>query len=181
MTGMLILIALGILLIVVLARMLWHSEPKAKDLPFDSSREAIARFASFEEADQVVERIFGDEDWNFLRHRVPNQIRRSFLKQRREMAFCWLTLIRIRAKSAMHHHLAYARSFQSLEPMLEGKVAINYLAFQLSCALLAGLLWLRGPVALRGTVARAYELCERLRALTEVPWAQRTSSARPRS
>jgi hypothetical protein len=179
-TGMLVLIALGILLIAVLARMLWQSEPNAKDLPLDCSRDATARFNSLEEHDRVVERIFGDEDWNFLRHRVPSEIRRSFLKQRREMAFCWLTLIRIKAKGAMHHHLAYARSFQSLEPVLECKVAINYLAFQLSCALLAGLLWLRGPVALRGTVVRAHELCERLRALTEVRWDQ-TLAARQRS
>jgi hypothetical protein len=180
-TGMLILIALGILLIAVLARMLWQSEPKAKDLQLDCSREATARFHCLQEHDRIVERIFGDEDWNFLRHRVPSEIRRSFLKQRREMAFCWLTLIRVKAKGVMHHHLAYARSFQSLEPVLECKVAISYLAFQLSCALLAGLLWLRGPVALRGTVVRAHELCERLRALTEVRWAQTTLAARPRS
>ena len=181
MTGMLILIALGILLIAVLARMLWQSKPEAKDLPLDASCETTPRFNSLEEHDRVVERIFGNEDWNFLRHRVPSEIRRSFLKQRREMAFCWLTLIRVKAKGAMHHHLACARSFQSLEPVLECRVAINYLAFQLSCALLAGLLWLRGPVALRGAVARAYELCERLRALTEVRWAQTTLAAKPRS
>ena len=178
---MLIVIALGILLIVVLAHMLWQSGPKAKDLPFDSRQEATSPFNSLEEADQVVERIFGAEDWNFLRHRASSEIRRSFLKQRREMAFCWLTLIRVKAKGAMHQHLAYARSFQSLEPVLECKVAIHYLAFQFSCALLAGLLWLRGPVALRGAVARAHELCERLRDLTEVRWGQATSPARPRS
>ena len=178
---MLIVIALGILLIVVLARMLWQSGPKAKDLPFDSRQEATTPFNSFEEADQVVERIFGAEDWNFLRHRASSEIRQSFLKQRREMAFCWLALIRVKAKGAMHHHLAYARSLQSLEPMLECKVAIHYLAFQFSCAFLAGLLWLRGPVALRGAVARAHELCERLRGLTEVRWRQTTSPVRPRS
>ena len=176
-----ILIALGVLLIAVLARMLWQSEQKAKDLPLDGSRETTVRFNNLAEHDRIVERIFGDEDWNFLKHRVPSEIRRSFLKQRREMAFCWLTLVRVKAKGAMHQHLAYARSFQSLEPVLECKVAINYLAFELSCALLTGLLWFRGPVALRGTVVRAHQFCERLRALTEVRWAQTTLAARPRS
>ena len=178
MTRMLMVIALGILLIIVLVRMLWQSGPKAKDPPFDSRQEATS---PFKEADQVVERIFGAEDWNFLRQRASSEIRRTFLKQRREMAFCWLSLIRAKATGAMHHHLAYARSFQNLEPILECKVAINYLAFQFSCALLAGLLWLRGPVALRGAVTRAHELCERLRDLSEVRWGQATSPARPRS
>lgn len=181
MTEMLIVIALGTLLIILLARMLWQSGPKGTDLSPDSRQEATHPFNSLEEADLVVERIFGAEDWNFLRHRAPDEIRRSFLQQRREMAFCWLTLIRVKAKGAMHHHLTHSRSFQSLEPMLECKVAINYLAFQFSCAFLAGLLWLRGPVAVRSAVARAHELCERLRGFTAVRWGQATSPARPRS
>jgi hypothetical protein len=76
--------------------------------------------------------------------------------------------------------LVNARNSKALEPSLEFKLTLNYLEFQLTCALLAAILWLRSPVALGSMVRRANELALALRAVIEVPGELRTPTAATR-
>lgn len=179
MSELLIFLGLGLLLISVLAFMLCRTEPETDDARYQVRRgRVLVPSALDEQQGQLLERIFGDEDWNFLRSRVPDEVQQSFLKERREMAFCWLELIRKRAREAMHCHLVNARNFRTIEPVLELRIAMNYFAFEFSCVLLTAVLWLRGPVALRMGVRRADQLCERLRGLAEVPGGGKVSVTR---
>lgn len=116
----------------------------------------------------LIERIFGAEDWNFLLESAPREAQDEFLKERTEIAFAWLALIRQRARTIMHLHLTQARGLRALEPAVELRVAANYLAFQINCSLVALLVWMRGPVATGKVIRRADMLCGKLHAITKV-------------
>lgn len=170
----LIFVVVGFSLIAFLVFLLRRDEPETHQETLDS---AVLDGRS----EELLQRIFGDEDWNFVISSAPPETRRSFLKERRSIAFLWLSLVRGRARAAMRHHAVHSRVSRSLDPALEFRIILHYLGFQLMCALMAAGLWLRGPVALRSLVRRANQLSQALRGLTEIPGAPGTSAAASRT
>ena len=173
MMEMLLFVALGISLVAIFLLLL--SRSAAQNEPVQKPRDGHSELPTLP-TELLMERIFGAEDWNFLRNRAPQAAQKQFLKERRELAFFWLALLRGRARTAMNFHLTQARSLHSVEPLLELRIAANYLAFQLSCSLVAGLLWLQGPVATRWVFHWADLLCGNLHVMTKVRRAGSTAS-----
>ena len=163
----LLFVFLGVLLVAIFVYLLWRSGPqKEQD---ESTRAGADPEKPPLPAELWMERIFGADDWNFLRSRAPENAQKQFLKDRKEIAFFWLALMRARTRAAMNFHLTQARSLHGVEPILEFRIAANYVAFQLSCSLVAGLLWLQGPIATRRMFRWADLLCGRLHAMTRGP------------
>jgi hypothetical protein len=166
MKEMLLFVTLGISLVGIFVFLLWQSAAhNEQDKPTHSSDSEKSPLP----AELLIERIFGSDDWNFLRNRAPRDAQQQFLKDRREIALFWLALMRARTRTAMNFHLTHARSLHSVEPLLEFRIAANYLAFQVSCSLVSGLLWLQGPISTRWIFRRVDLLCGKLHAMTRVP------------
>ncbi len=168
MNGILSLSAVALLLIGLLVFLLGRSEATlSSDLsPLGSDDELSNAYESFEACcGELLDRMFGSDDWDFVLSRAPKQVQRLFLSERKELARYWLCLVRIRAKTAMRIHVAHARNSDRLQPFLELRLAIEYLMVRAKCELVAALLWLRGPMALRKMIKQADGLSDRLTAL----------------
>lgn len=156
MTGSIISLALGGLLAILLILVLLRTKPEANDLTSPQADFAAVSSIAWEEREgQILDRIFGTEDWDFLEGRCPAEAQRRFRAERRQMALYWLSLVQNQAKAVMRHHVSQARRLEGLQPALECKIAFSYLFFRLNCWALAIMVLVRGPVGLRHTVVRA--------------------------
>jgi len=166
MKEMLLFVALGVALVTVFVLLLWRSgPPNRQDEAAQGAKDPERRSLPPE---IMIERIFGADDWKFLRGRACKAAEEEFLKERTEIAFFWLARIRARVRTIMYLHLTQASVLQALEPALELRVAANYLRFQINCSFVACLLWLRGPEVTGKMFRNADLLCGKLGALTRV-------------
>jgi hypothetical protein len=169
MTGTVTLLA--VLLIVLLGFLLHRSKRE----PASDGRQLLAdgaannaRLPADDRRKELLDRMFGPDDWEFILSRATKDVQRLFLRERRELAFCWLSEIRSRAKAAMRIHIARARASQNLEVLPELRLMIEYFLIQAKCGLVAAVLWLRGPVGLRRMVQQIVNLSDQLGGLTEL-------------
>jgi hypothetical protein len=123
---------------------------------------------SEERRQELLDRIFGAEDWEFVLRSAPKDVQRLFLRERKEIAFCWLHEIRNQAKAVMQFHVAHAKRSEHLQPLAELRLLVDYFSIRAKCGLVAGVLWLRGPIALRKMVKQAGGLHHQLRSLLEL-------------
>jgi len=76
--------------------------------------------------------------------------------------------------------VARVRASEELEPLTELRLAIEYYAFQAKCGLIAAILLLGGPIALRNMVGQAESLSNNLRGMLEAGLKAEASSQRTR-
>jgi len=117
-------------------------------------RKGGARGGSTASHDDLGERIFSLEDWEFVSTNTPSQIQKMFLHERGVIAISWLRRTRMRISLVMRAHLAAAGQTENLHPATELKLALNYLVFRVLCDVLIGCIWLRGPIRTRKTVGQ---------------------------
>jgi hypothetical protein len=98
-----------------------------------------------------------------------------FRKERRDLAFCWLSEVRRQTKFAMQIHVLAARKADNLGPLLELRLAIDYWAIQIRCAFIALVLLLQGPTGLRSMVAAVGGLSSQASDLIQVASRANTS------
>jgi len=169
MTGTFTLLAIGLLLIALLAVLLRRTESVEDERFSQLSNDSFSGSLRFEERwKDIVERIFGREDLDFVVSQGSKELLRLFLSERKRIALCWLSEIRNQARTAMRFHVSHARRSRKVVALLELRVALDYFSIRLKCELIAFVLLLRGPVALRGMVGQASHLAEQLRGLLEV-------------
>ena len=148
---MILIIGLGLFLLVLMAVLLYRFRSSG------AAQESMPRPGvplSVEIPQELVERLFGSDDWNFVRAQGSEQLSRLFLRERRELALSWMRGVRERASGLMNSHRLAARASSYLKPLDELRVAVYYLLFELLCRSFALAVWLRGPVALAGLIER---------------------------
>ena len=169
MSGTVALLAVGLLLIGLLAVLLRRTEPSADDCfspSEDCSFPPSLKFA--DRRKDILDRIFGHEDWEFVLNHGAKEIRRLFLIERKKTALYWLSEIRSLSNATMRFHVYRARKSEKLQPIQEFKLAAKFFAIRAKCGFIAVMLMLRGPVALRSMVGRASRLSEQFKAWLEV-------------
>jgi len=165
----LILLAIGLLLIALLAFLSRQSESASDDprgLSEGASWIPSQQFAA--RGNELLHRIFGPEDWDFILSRTSKEVQQLFLMERKQIAFCWLSQIRSQAKATTPFHVARSRKSEKLAPMLELRLAVDYFTIRLKCGFIAAILWAQGPVALRRMFEPAGALSNQLRGLVEL-------------
>lgn len=168
MSGTLALVAIGLLLIGLLVALLRRTESAADDsFPRPLSHSSLASLKFEERRKDILDRVFGHEDWDFVRNHGSQENRRLFLMERKKIALFWLSEIRSQSKAAMSFHLSYARKSERLQPIQELKLAADFFVIRAKCAFIAVMILLRGPVALRGMVGRASRLSGQFRGWRE--------------
>jgi hypothetical protein len=168
MSATLVLLWIGSLLLASLVYLLFRPGAESDDdscLHDGNSALPSARFA--DRRKEQLERIFGREDWDFIRGSTSEQVQRLFLRERKVIALAWISELRRQAKSGMHLHVARARTSKELQPVVEIKLAVDYYAFLAKCGLIAAIVLLGGPMALRGMVGQAGSLSDNLRGMLD--------------
>ena len=164
------LFAVALFLIGLLVLLLRRSDSiLSSDLvPLGSDDDPPNGYREFEERrEELLNRIFGLDDWDYV-SRTSKQVQRLFLKERKEIAFCWISDMRSRAKIAMRTHVAHARKADKLQPALELRLTFEYFMIRAKCELIAAILWLRGPVAMRRMIKQLTGLSIQVRGLLEL-------------
>jgi hypothetical protein len=169
MTETLTLLIVGLLLLGLLIVLLRRTELTGDDRYSQSNDGSLAASLRFQDRrKEILDRIFGREDWDFVLRNGSKEVRRLFLFERRQLALCWLSEIRNQAKAAMDFHVSHAAKSKRLQPMLELRLAVDYLLIRLKCGFIALVVLLGGPVLLRRMVGQASRLSDRLRGLLEI-------------
>src|SRR5207253_3801968 len=102
MIGTLPLLAIGLLLIGLLAVLSRRAESIGDESFSEPSSDSSPGSPRFEERWKViVERIFGCEDWDFVLSQGSTELRRLFFCERKQIALCWLSEMRNQARAAM--------------------------------------------------------------------------------
>lgn len=168
MSTTLTLFAIGLILMASLAYLLFRRGAEEEDVsrsPDGNSFPPSAQFA--DRGKEQLERLFGREDWDYIRSSTSEEVQRLFLRERREIALAWISQLRRQAKAGMHFHVARVRASEALQPVAEIKLAIEYYAFLTKCGAIAAIVSLGGPMALRGMVGRAASLSDNLRGMLD--------------
>jgi hypothetical protein len=156
MTGLIVIVILGSLILIFGLRLVLQS-PNNDAQPssitaeeFVNAREALE--ATFVEA-AAIERIFSNEDMEFIFHESSPRARRLFLEERKTLAIQWLRKTQRQVAQLMDLHLRLAGHTHEPSSRFELKLAAKYLSFLAVSYLLLFLLWLRGPFKARRVVA----------------------------
>ena len=156
-------LVLGLLLLVLVILLLRRPiawEPDSTDSSEQQQTQAALDAEAFPL--QLVDRLFGSEDWEFVAKQDSPRVKRLFLQQRAALALSWLRAARASATRLIRAHSASARKNSRLEPLVELRVIVDYLVFQMLCQMIAAVIRFRGPVAMRRLVGYADRLSERL-------------------
>jgi len=97
---------------------------------------------------ELEARLFGSQDYDYMAKQGPAELRRLFLNERSELALSWVQCVRAHANKLIRVHRIAARRSSQLAPMVEVRVAVNYLLFEMLCQLVALVIWVRGPADL---------------------------------
>jgi len=182
MSGALTLLAIGLLLIASLGFLLRRRGSEEEDSVswFADENLAISSAQFGDRCKEQLDRIFGCEDWDFIRSSTSRRVQELFLRERKGIALSWLSQLRRDARTGMHLHVARVRASEDLEPFAELRLAVDYYTFQAECGLIAAILFLGGPMALRGMVGRAESLSNSLRGILEAALKPEAFSQRTR-
>jgi hypothetical protein len=156
MTGLLVIVALGTLILVLGLRLALQSSSARTQVPpitieeFAGAREALD--TAFVEA-AAIERIFSIDDMQFISHSGSPRVQRLFLNERKALAIQWLRKTQKQVAQLMDIHLRLAGYTHDPSSRFELKLGLRYVAFFLASYVLLLLLWLRGPFKARRVVA----------------------------
>lgn len=164
MTGAWPFLVLGLFLLILVILLVQRAIPSDHD-PAASSEDGEAQAALFVESfpQQLADRLFGSEDWEFIAKQESRRVKQLFLQQRTALALSWLRGARANATQLIRVHSATARKNSGLQPLVELRVIADYFIFQMLCQAIALVISLHGPVAMRRLVGYADVLSARLR------------------
>jgi hypothetical protein len=110
----------------------------------------------------LADRIFAEQDWEFVSRQTRVEIQGALLRERRNLALSWLRQIHSQATQLMRLHRQAARQNTELRPSVEIRLAASYMSFAFLEGLLYALICVRGPFRARKMAGHAAEAAERL-------------------
>jgi hypothetical protein len=152
--GLLLYLALGVGLLVVL----W-ALARRKGAPvegcgreFVEARQALRTLQLGLLPENLIERIFDQEDYRYVTATSPGEIGELFLQERSRISLMWVRRVRSEIRNLMHFHLAYSRLHAKLSLLTEIRLALDFALLLMACRALRILLYLRGPYGARSMV-----------------------------
>ena len=138
---------LGTLILVVAIRLLMQSGNRRERSSVTVEEYANARQAldSVLIETAIIRRIFSVEDADFIEVSATAYVRRSFLKERKQLALRWFRKTRKQVAQLMDLHLRLASYTYDPNPRFELRITVKYLTFVAASNVVLLLLWLLGP------------------------------------
>jgi hypothetical protein len=115
----------------------------------------------------LADRIFSSQDWDYVRREASYQVQQEFQRERKRIALLCLKQTRRDAVKLMKFHRRTIRHNIEVNPSVEIKLAVNYLAFLFLCAALQVLIRTRGPFRTRRIMGRAFGVANELWSVSE--------------
>lgn len=108
----------------------------------------------------LVARIFSEEDYQFVAEFGPPGPLQEFLEDRKRIALLWLQEVRANVQLLMGFYRKAARTNPDLVPSTEARILLQYLGFRLACWFLAVMIRLQGPFSAKRTSQMIRETVE---------------------
>jgi len=99
----------------------------------------------------LVARIFSEEDYQFVAEFGPPGFLQEFLEDRKRIALLWLQEVRMNVRMLMDFYRKAARTNPDLVPSTEARILVQYLGFRLACWFLTMMIRLQGPFSAKRT------------------------------
>lgn len=115
----------------------------------------------------LIERIFGRGDLEYVTAETPPEIRRLFLAERKRISLMWASRVRLEIRNLMHFHLGYSRFQAKMSLQTEMRLALDFLVLLLACRTLQFLLFARGPYGAPAMVGIAAAAAARVCSISE--------------
>ncbi|MGA7917497.1 MAG: hypothetical protein WCA00_19845 [Candidatus Acidiferrales bacterium] len=112
---------------------------------FVEARHALLTLRSGLLPSNLIERIFGRGDLEYVTAETPPEIRRMFLGERKRISLMWASRVRLEIRNLMHFHLGYSRFEAKMSLPTELRLALDFVVLLLACRTLQLLLFSRGP------------------------------------
>lgn len=110
----------------------------------------------------LADKIFSQEDLNFVSRQVSAVIRQEFVNGRRKIALLWLEQTRSGLDRLWSLYRKTARIHRTANLSVEFRIAATYLCFLLVCEIARILIWWSGPFAARNSVFRVMRTANRV-------------------
>ena len=165
MIGILVPVGMGLLLLGILLYWFLHGEDSAScRLDYSEAHAALESLHSGFATPDLLDRIANEPDMVFVRSEGNRNLMALFYYERRTVTILWLRRVRQQVKRLMSFHVKLARSSAKLGPVVELRLAYQYLVFLSIYNVLLAMVWLRGPFRTRkvaGLVSTALrEFCD---------------------
>ena len=143
-------IFIGFLLLGILLYWFLRGEESAKcRLELSEAQTALKYLQSGSTSRDLIDRIANEQDIIFVRSEGDRNLLVLLNGERRAVALLWLRRMHQQVKLLMHFHVSSARSNARLGPVVELKLAFQFLAFIAIYYALLVMVWLRGPFRAR--------------------------------
>lgn len=96
---------------------------------------------------ELVQRIFAEQDWEYVRSESPAAVRELFMEERKKVALLWVDQVRAQIRSLSRFHRGSARSYARLNPRLEMELALGFAGLTFACRVLRVIVYVGGPYA----------------------------------
>jgi hypothetical protein len=111
----------------------------------------------------LIQRIFDRQDLRYVTEKMPTEIQRLFLAERKRISLQWVRRVRLELLNLMHFHRGHSRFHSQIRMSTELRLALDFAGLLLACRILEALFYFRGPYAAPGmvnaTAAGAARLC----------------------
>jgi hypothetical protein len=112
---------------------------------FVEARHALRTLRSGLLPADLIERIFGRGDLEYVTAETAPEIHRLFLTERKRISLMWAGRLRREIRNLMHFHLGYSRFQAKMSLNTELRLALDFLVLVLACRALQLVLLARGP------------------------------------
>jgi hypothetical protein len=159
MISLIFFLSVGLLLfssLFLLARR--NTRPEGSSSALVEARQALRTLQAGLLPLELVNRVFAEQDWEYVRSETPRSIHELFLDERKGLALLWLRQVRIQIRSLQRFHRGAARHYARLNPRTEVELALSFAALMGACRALQFLVFVAGPYAaprMVGVVANA--------------------------
>jgi hypothetical protein len=140
----------------VLARR--NARPEGSSAALVEAKQALRTLQAGLLPQHFVQRVFAEQDWDYVRSETPRSIHELFMDERKTIALLWLTQVGKQIRSLQRFHRGAARHYAQLNPRVEVELALSFAALTSACKALQMLVYIAGPYAaprMVGAVANA--------------------------
>ena len=115
----------------------------------------------------LIERIFGRGDLEYVTAETSPEIRKLFLAERKRISLIWARRMRLEIRNLMRFHLGYSRFQAKMSLDTELRLALDFVLLLLACRTLQFLLFCRGPYGAPAMVEVAVGAAARVCSVSE--------------
>lgn len=116
---------------------------------------------------ELVDRVFAQNDLDFVMSKSGRQVQELFRRERRKIALSWVAQLRHQILSLKEFHSGQSRLYAELNLRTELALALNFASLLALCRLMQVAFYFRGPYAARHIIGPAMSAASRVCAVSE--------------